>query len=195
MPPERSAFSIYTDEELMLCIVQGEEKAFDEIYLRYGKRLFVYFYRMMNYNKDIADDMLQDIFMKIAENPEKFDRTRSFKTWIFSVASNACKNHYRHKQLVREKEDQIIQEHILRSAASNQAAMSLDRSAFRHMLDRTLDQLPVEKKEAFILRYQEEKSIAEIALIQNCPEGSVKSRIHYTLKILEEKMKMFNPAN
>ena len=44
------------------------------------------------------------------------------------------------------------------------------------------------------LKYQEDKTIAEIAVIQNCPEGSVKSRLHYTIKILEEKLKIFNPA-
>jgi RNA polymerase sigma-70 factor (ECF subfamily) len=55
-----------------------------------------------------------------------------------------------------------------------------------------LEELSPEKKEAFILRYQEEKSITEIAEIQDCPEGSVKSRIHYTLKLLEKKLQHYH---
>lgn len=70
----------------------------------------------------------------------------------------------------------------------------LDALQFRTMLEEALSELPPAKKEAFILKYQEEKSIAEIAFIQDCPEGSVKSRLHYTLKLLEEKLKIFNPV-
>ena len=71
----------------------------------------------------------------------------------------------------------------------------MDAVEFRKILNEALDELAPEKKEAFILKYQEDKSIADIAFIQNCPEGSVKSRLHYTLKILEEKLKIFNPSN
>jgi RNA polymerase sigma factor (sigma-70 family) len=73
-------------------------------------------------------------------------------------------------------------------------AAKIDAGEFRKMLDEVLDELPIEKKEAFILRYQEEKSIADIGFIQNCPEGSVKSRLHYTLKILEDRLGVFNPV-
>jgi len=75
------------------------------------------------------------------------------------------------------------------------AAGKIDGAEFRKILNEALDELSPEKKEAFILKYQEDKSIADIAFIQNCPEGSVKSRLHYTLKTLEEKLKLFNPAN
>ncbi len=70
----------------------------------------------------------------------------------------------------------------------------LDGAQFRSMLDEALNELPPAKREAFILKYQEGKSIAEIAFIQGCPEGSVKSRLHYTLKVLEEQLKIFNPV-
>src|ERR1041384_1884999 len=95
----KTAYGIYSDEELMLFVTKGEESAFDELYARYGKRLLMYFTRMMNNRKESAEDALQDLFMKIAERPELFDRSRSFKTWIFSAASNVCKNYYRHKRL------------------------------------------------------------------------------------------------
>ena len=100
---DKSKFSIYSDEELMTFICRGEVEAFDEVYERYGKRLFVYFTRMLNFNRAAAEDALQDLFMKIAESPQKFDTSRSFKTWIFSVASNTCKNHYRHQEVVKRQ--------------------------------------------------------------------------------------------
>ncbi|MEO6304568.1 MAG: sigma-70 family RNA polymerase sigma factor [Bacteroidia bacterium] len=189
-------FSIYSDEELMLFLSNGEELAFDELYLRYSKRLLGYYIRMLNFDRKLAEDALQDLFLKIAEVPEKFDKSRSFKTWIFSVASNSCKNYYRHKKIVFESADEIkyLNEQVNDSAFLN-AASKMDAVLFRKMLEESLNELPAEKKEAFILKYQEEKTIAEIAFIQNCPEGSVKSRLHYTIKVLEEKLKIFKPIN
>lgn len=182
-----------SDEALMLHIVNGEVKAFDELYNRYGKRLMSYFLKMLNFERELAEDALQDVFMKIAESPEKFDGSRPFKTWIFSVASNYCKNVYRHNEVV----NRYHQEMALTSVTGHDLAERItkfDNSNFTNCLNNFLNQLAPEKKETFILRFQEEKSIAEIAQIQGCPEGSVKSRLHYTIKHLEEKLQQFNPV-
>ncbi|MBA3680658.1 MAG: sigma-70 family RNA polymerase sigma factor [Bacteroidetes bacterium] len=196
MPQQTGKYALLSDEELMFCVSTGEVLAFDEIYFRYSKRLLGYYIRMLNFDRELAQDALQDLFLKIAEAPEKFDKTRSFKTWIFSVASNSCKNFYRHKKIVSESHEEIkySAESINDSAFLN-AASKMDALMFRKMLEEALNELPAEKKEAFILKYQEEKTIAEIAFIQDCPEGSVKSRLHYTIKVLEEKLKIFKPLN
>lgn len=195
MPERKDRFSIYSDEELMFYLSNGEVSAFDELYERYSRRLMLYFVRMLNFDKDLAEDALQDLFLKIAESPEKFDRSRSFKTWIFSVASNSCKNFYRHKKVLEESWDELrYLETKVNENSFLKLAGKLDALEFRKMLEEILDELPPEKKEAFVLKYQEEKSIAEIASIQGCPEGSVKSRLHYTLKILEERLRIFNPV-
>lgn len=178
----------------MRLICTGEVEAFDELYFRYSKRLMVYFVRMLNYNKALAEDALQDLFLKIAEAPQKFDTTRSFKTWIFSVASNCCKNYYRHQEVVKNNHENLEQQTELVQEESFLAlAAKIDARQFRLILEDALNELPLEKKESFLLKYQEDKSIREIAEIQNCAEGSVKSRLHYTLKILEDKLKVFNP--
>ncbi len=191
---KKNKYSDLGDEELMLHICDGETGAFDELYKRYGKRLLSYFMRMLNYDKSIAEDALQDTFMKVAEKPESFDGSRSFKTWIFSIASNYCKNVYRHEEVVRNSKQELA----YTACASDDfdlkcSTQKLDGFTFRQALDQVLDELAPERKEAFILRYQEDRSIQEIAQIQNCPEGSVKSRLHYTLKILEEKLQHFKP--
>lgn len=196
MQDKARQFSIMSDEELMFHLGNGEALAFDELYKRYGKRLLGYFIRMLNFDKALAEDALQDLFLKIAEAPEKFDTSRSFKTWIFSVASNTCKNYYRHKKIVNESSDELSRMEFSRNEGDFlEAARRIDRAAFMKMLEEVLNAMPAEKKEAFILKYQEEKTIQEIAQIQGCPEGSVKSRIFYTIKVLEEKLKIFNPIN
>lgn len=192
----KDKFSRICDEELMLHIVNGEVKAFDELYKRYGKRLLGYFMRMLSYDKQIAEDALQDIFMKIAEAPEKFDGSRPFKTWIFSIASNYCKNIYRHNAVVEKCHSELsFTSAIGTENEFRNVTAKIEANEFKNRLFEVLDQLSPERKEAFILRYQEDKSIAEIAFIQGCPEGSVKSRLHYTLKILEEQLHHYNPLS
>lgn len=195
MSERKDRFSIYNDEELMFYLSNGEVLAFDELYSRYRKRLMLYFTRMLNFDRELAEDAMQDLFMKIAECPEKFDRNRSFKTWIFSLASNTCKNFYRHKKVVMKSVAELVyMDTMLQQSSGTGFSDKIDRGEFRKMLEISLNELPPEKREAFILKYQEDKSIAEIAFIQNCPEGSVKSRLHYTLKMLEEKLNVFNPV-
>lgn len=192
----KSRFSVLSDEELMLHLCNGEVLAFDEIYYRYSKQLLGYFIRMLNFDKEMAEDALQDLFLKIAEHPEKFDATRSFKTWVFSIASNTCKNFYRHQKVVIDSREELSYlEGNSQQDAFLRTANRMDAIEFRRVLHEVLNELAPEKKEVFILKYQEDKSISEIAFIQGCPEGSVKSRLHYTLKILEEKLKIFNPSN
>jgi RNA polymerase sigma-70 factor, ECF subfamily len=196
MQQGQAKLATLSDEELMLHLSRGEASAFDEIYKRYGKRLLGYYIRMLNFDRHLAEDALQDLFLKIAEAPEKFDGSRSFKTWIFSVASNSCKNYYRHKKVVDGSKEEMV--YLEMSYTGNEflkTASRMDATVFRKMLEEVLNELSPEKKEAFILKYQEEKSIAEIAIIQDCAEGSVKSRLHYTIKILEEKLKIFDPQN
>jgi RNA polymerase sigma-70 factor (ECF subfamily) len=188
MADRQNRYIVYTDEQLMQFIRSGEVEAFDELYARYSKKLLLYFHRMLNFDKALAEDALQDLFLKIAEKPAYFDSTRSFRTWIYCVASNSCKNFYRHKAVTNRyiPEEQDDQRDVY--------SHNIDKSIFMKTLERELASLPLEKREAFILRYQEEKTIAEIAEIQGCPEGSVKSRLFYTLRILGEKLKIFNPS-
>ena len=87
-----------SDEELMQCISRGDKRAFDELYVRYAKSLLTYFMRMMWKDREKAEDFVHDLFAKIINKPELFDSTRSFKTWVFSVANNMCKNEYKKQE-------------------------------------------------------------------------------------------------
>lgn len=192
MPNPSNDFAIYTDEELMQFVCEGKEQAFEMLYFRYGKNLLNYFHKMLNYDAEKAKDALQDLFMKLAEHPEKFDRTHNFKTWLYTIASNASKNYYRHVSVVVKAQEELsyLSETEI---SSNDKYFKLDQNNFLNELNNVLETLPFEKKEAFILRYLEDKSISEISKIQCIAEGTVKSRIHYALKLLEIQLIAFKP--
>lgn len=184
-------FANASDEELMLAIGRGDESAFDVLYGRYNKRLLYYFYRMLSRDEDKAQDFLHDIFLKILERPYLFETGRRFSTWVYSVAHNMCKNEYR-RLSVRKTVDIDIDDSM---ACSDDILERLELEHFKRMLDVEIDGLDPEKRTTFILRYSENLSIREISDIIERPEGTVKSRLFYTLKVLSQKLTCFNPQH
>lgn len=179
----------YTDEELFTRIREGDSKAFGELYDRYASWLMRYFYRMLWKNRELAEDQVQEFFTKLAANVDVYDGKRSFKTWAFSVANNMCKNHYRHAA-VKEKSAPMISAELNETEFSR-SSEEMDHSTFMERLEDELLLLDDERRSTFVLRFFDELSIKEIALALDCSEGTVKSRIFYTLQHLNKKLKDF----
>ena len=85
-----------SDEQLIELVQQADVSAFDEIYQRYGQCLLFYFCRMLGGDKAKAQDFLQDLFIKIID--KKNSPVQNFKSWIFTIAHNMCKNEFRNKK-------------------------------------------------------------------------------------------------
>ncbi len=187
----RSTYRSETDESLMAQMAKGDEQAFDQLYLRYSQKLLNYFHRMLNFDEARAQDMLQDIFMKVIEKPHLFDPRRKFSTWIFAVASNMIKNEYRSRSVrsVMTYPEDLGQLDIPREAEEEW----LDLAQFGRCLEIELSQLSEKHREVFVLRYQEGMSIREIAEVMICSEGTVKSRLFYALRKLADKLQVFDP--
>ncbi|HRH69600.1 MAG: RNA polymerase sigma factor [Flavobacteriales bacterium] len=179
-----------SDERLMELVVRGDEKAFAALYDRYHRRLISYFHRMLWSDREKAQDFLQDLFTKLATRPQSYDPSRPFQTWLFSVANNMCKNAYRHEAVVKEAAI-----HLRNGADRVEATdgVGVDRERFRDRLDEELDKLDPDHKATFVMRFHEDMAIKEIAAAFACSEGTVKSRLFYTLKKLAERMKEFDP--
>ena len=185
----------HTDEELMALIVQGREKALDELYERYHQRLFYYFIRMLNNDREKARDFLQDVFMKIIENPRAFHPERKFSTWIYAIAYNLCKNEYR-RMTVRKnyRETEILQD--IRADDGNgyyTAEKYVDHSRFYKALIQELEMFDNEYRQIFMLRFKENFTIPQISEVTGFKEGTVKSRLHYMTKKLAVQLKQLNP--
>ncbi|MDR2037835.1 MAG: sigma-70 family RNA polymerase sigma factor, partial [Bacteroidales bacterium] len=73
-----------SDEELMSLFSGNDQCAFDELYRRYSKALLNFFYRMLYHNREKAEDFLHDLFLKIIEDPDKFDHSKRFNTWFYT---------------------------------------------------------------------------------------------------------------
>ncbi len=188
----KQAYSTYTDEQLMDEVVKGNSRAFTELYERYSKPMLNYFYKMLWQDKLKAEDFMQELFTKIIQKPHLFNSKLRFKTWIFSIANNMCKNEYR-KQEVRKDSNNDLHDNMAINDGSDNQIKKVDESLFNDRLKEELKELSVSHREVFILRFKQGLSLKEIAEVLDVSEGTVKSRVFYTLKKLSASLKEFNP--
>lgn len=187
----RKNYNNFSETELMQLLKSGDKAAFEELYNRYSQKMLMFFNRMLDNDHDKAQDFAHDLFMKIIENPNQYDVNRNFDTWIFTIAYNMCKNEYK-KLKIRQQHQQSE----LKTADDKVFIKeAIDKELYHKHLQKHLEQLDEEHKTIIILRFEEELSVKEIAQIVNCPEGTVKSRIFYTLQALSTKLAVFNPLN
>jgi RNA polymerase sigma-70 factor (ECF subfamily) len=162
-----------SDEELVVRFQQGESRALDELYQRYGSPLLRYLHRMLWRDTHRAQDAVQDIFVKVLERPNHIDPKRRFSTWLFSVAHNYCKNEYRREAI---RDAAMHNQMTVLSTLETQHDHG-DQDKFRFALDRLLEEEGEEARSMLILRYEMEMSIDEIARVMDCPAGTIKSRL------------------
>ena len=186
----RKTYNNKTDEELMSLLIKREQLAFDELYNRYSKPMLNFFFRMLNNDREKAEDLLHDLFLKIIEKPQSFDKSMKFSTWFYTLAGNIVKNEYRKQQIRTNFRSESIIENTNPVEYNNE---SLDKSIFNQQLSKELIKVDIDTRTMFDLRFNEEMSIKEIACIFDCPEGTVKSRLFYLTKNLSIKLAAFKP--
>ena len=180
-----------SDEELMKLLSKGNQKAFDEIYLRYSDVLFGYFMKMLARDKEKCEDMVHDLFAKIIRKPDYFNVNRSFRTWVFSVACNMCKNEYKRMSVRKHVSNEFEPTKSLQ--AESDTLKKVHESTFSESFYKALNALDEKHKHVFALRHFEGLSMKEIAETLEINEGTVKSRLFYATKTLAKELKEFNP--
>ena len=189
----KPSYKTMTDESLMVSVSKGDKRAFDEIYHRYSGPLLGYFMRMLWKDREKAEDFVHDIFAKIVRKPELFDPTRKFKTWVYSVANNMCKNEYKRQEVRKNTSNGLDSSYAVSDTNAN-VLHEVQDMQFKEAFDESLDALDQKHSEVFKLRHIDGLSIKEIAEVLEISDGTVKSRIFYASKYLAQSLKDFNPV-
>ena len=142
-----------------------------------GARVFHIAYKFTGKHDD-AEDLTQEIFLKVFKSLEKFNQSADFSTWLGSVARNYCIDHYRASKREREVLVDDLVAFDLAPAASGNPHRALEDRDRRTFLRRGLDSLPEKLREAVVLRDLQGLSYNEMAGRLRLPEGTVKSRIN-----------------
>ena len=166
----------------MALIKDGDHRAFSELYDRYSKRIKAFFYRMLWSDEQMAEDYVHDLFSKIIERPELFKEGQLFSPWLFQVASNMCKNAYRKRSFELEYLSQLERNRIQLPGIYKK----LDEKVMMDQLFGMLEKLGEDKRDLFLLRYQQQMSVKELAGVFDVSEGTIKSRLYHIRQELLE---------
>ncbi len=168
-----------TPDSLIEQCLTGDQVAWEAIVRQNWRKVFNVAYKFVG-RHDEAEDLTQDIFLKIFKALKTFDRRANFQTWIISISRNLCIDHYR--SVRKERRDHRARGRHERSAAgaprSGHRYALAEHQDLRAMLRQALDTLPLTLRTAVVLRDLQELSYQEIADRLDLPEGTVKSRIN-----------------
>lgn len=164
------------------------EKLFQTIWNLYRKRL-TFFIR--NIVGDDAEDVLQEIMLKVFENIEKFNPLYSFNTWIYSITRNHCVN-YRGKRRLPIATGDPENKPAVSASLSNSPEDDIIYKELYLKIDRILDTFSENNRQIAFLRFYEGMKLGEISRIMNIPTGTVKSRLHKSRSILKKALETYN---
>ena len=176
-----------TDEQLMAKAATGSDTAFEELYRRYARRLTGFFFLQLGGDEELAADATHDVFLRAYEARSRYQEGRRVDTWLFTIAYNICRNHYRSNAY----EAQLLATLDAEPVTDQQIEVQLDQTALDEALTQVLAELPAPLHQIFSLHYQEELTIPQIAEIVGVPEGTIKSRLHKTMNIIRKKLKKY----
>ena len=176
-----------TDEQLMARAKAGNDAAFEELYHRYARRLKGFFFLQLGGDEELAADATHDVFLRAYEARNRYQEGKNVSTWLFTIAYNICRNHYRSNAYETQLLATLDAEHI----SDEQIEVQLDAAALDDALAQVLSELPPPLHQLFSLHYQEELTIPQVAEIVGIPEGTVKSRLHKTMNIIRKKLKRY----
>ena len=176
--PAATPFAPEAIEALIRRCLRGDEAAWETIVRHYWRKVFNVAYKFVG-KHDEAEDLTQEIFLKIFKSLDTFDRRANFQTWLISVSRNLCIDHYRSVRKERETIDRDVDASELMPISKEVGAIAIleqqDRVA---LLRQALAELPETLKTAVLMRDIQEMSYQEIAQRLRLPEGTVKSRIN-----------------
>jgi RNA polymerase sigma factor (sigma-70 family) len=175
--------SSVSDESLVKAFLDGDEDAFTQLYERYRLRIYSVAFQIMR-NPEEAQDAAQEIFIKLYRSIDKWDvRISKLSTWIHRLAVNHSIDHWRvrarraESQLLRNGADVILKVNRIDSSAGSPFIAAKNREEIR-LIRGYVKKLPDLQKKTFIGRYFKELKLVEIAELENCHIGAVKSALH-----------------
>ena len=182
--PVREHLRTLEDGDVVSAFLGGEERAFEELVDRYQGRLLNFVYRTIG-DRDRSEDLVQEVFIRVYRHIGRFDRSKKFSTWIYTIASNLAKNELRNRsrnplvlfQTIKAKfedEDRPLQFEDLHTRPDDM----FRKRHLKEMVEQSVGQLPAHHREVFVLRELEGKSYEEIAEITGVNLGTVKSRLN-----------------
>jgi len=185
------------DEELMMRFQQGSAHAFELLFEKYRCPVFTFLCRMLGQQRAAAEDLLQEVFVRVAKAKELYEPRARFSTWLFTVARNHCINFIRSRRYLQNSVSLSMDEApegpgsslADRLPGAEDGATAVARSDLQAELEHAICALPTAYREAFLLHAVEGFSHEEAARILDLKPATVRTHFHRARGMLRESMK------
>lgn len=184
------------DEKLMARFQKGRLRAFEILFGRHRDGIFRFLLRFTR-NRETAEDLLQEVFLRVVAKKDSFQQRSKFTTWLYTIARNLCIDHLRK---MRHRNAASLDQPCRPGAESevtlmdriDSKAVPPDRKAhqidLRQRIARAVEELRPEQREVFLMREESGLPFDEIATIVDAPLNTVKSRMRYALQNLKNNL-------
>lgn len=180
--------------QLVAAHLAGDGRAFQELVGRYRGRLLNFVHRMIG-DRERAEDLVQEAFLRVYRHLHRFDTTKKFSTWIYTIASNLAKNELRS----RSRSPLVLYQALRPRGEEDQRPLQFEASGsrpddmftgryLRELVDATVATLAPHHREVFVMRELEGRSYEEIARLTDCNLGTVKSRLNRARHAFAERI-------
>lgn len=183
------------DEQLIRAVLAGNDRAFDELVGLYKQFVFNLCYRLLG-DYDDADDSAQEVFIKVYRSIGGFRFESGFKTWLYRIAVNTCKNRFRsleyrvgQKKIRLDDQDEGDRKQVEIEHHGQSPSESLGRKEIGRLIQTAINKLPTDQKLVVVLRDMEGRSYEEITAITGFKLGTLKSKLSRARLRLRESLK------
>lgn len=179
------------DDVLIERTLRGDEDSFEEVLRRYNRPIYSFIFNYVG-DYDIAQDALQEAFVRAYRNLRKYQLGTNFSAWLHKVALNASKDclkkRYRNQTMEAHESEEFDPLALLRDNGPSPEEL-LEKRELQRVVQGALSSLSRSHREVILLYQFQGFSYEEIARLLGCPLGTVKSRIHYAMRKLEELLR------
>lgn len=168
-----------TDEQLMSLVKAGQLDYLNEVFNRYSKRIYNYFLKSTLERAD-SDDLTQDLFIRVMKYRNSYKEGHSVQFWIFQIARNMVKDHFRKMKVHRDKFNPV---EVMPEVLEENGELEFEREKKLH---RALKSLPDEKRELLVLSKFQGMKYEQIATIRETSVSNIKVQVHRTIKELRD---------
>jgi RNA polymerase sigma-70 factor, ECF subfamily len=195
---------VSSDEDLMLAFGAGDAAAFEELVARHKRGLYNFLLRSVH-NQSRAEELLQEVFLRVVRAKDRYQRTARFTTWIYTIARNLCVDESR-----RQKFRRTIPLEAKRRGRGEDPGLSIldvtdsgevgtdsasEAPTIRARVAAAIDNLPDDQREVFVMRQFGGLSFKQIGEAVGAPENTVKSRMRYALEKLRDDLRDIDPRD
>ena len=178
-----------SDNALMQKVKNGDIDKMGLLYERYHRQLFRFLYNMTR-QKELSEDLVQNVFIRMLKYNDGFQGYGEFKTWMYTIARNMVYDHFKKGKNIPIHAD--VKNYETRIAGGQLTDAQIEKEQELKLLETALEKLSTENRELLILCRFQELKYHEIAKILNTTEGAIKVRIHRALGQLKSNYMRIN---